>query len=72
MCPRFAFLLITRVASWLRLSRREEAWQTAEILLLRHQLAAELVSDSLVYRYNVGASPDGLAGAEATFSICSF
>jgi putative transposase len=39
MCLRFAFLLITRMASWLRLSRREEAWQTAEILILRHQLA---------------------------------
>jgi hypothetical protein len=38
MCLRFVFLLITRTASWLRLSRREEAWQTAEILLLRHQL----------------------------------
>src|ERR1035438_6769901 len=33
MCLRFVFLLITRVASWLRLSRREEAWQTAEILI---------------------------------------
>src|SRR4029453_13156463 len=30
------------------------------------------VSDSLVYRYNVEASPDGLAGDEATFSLCSF
>jgi putative transposase len=39
MCLRFVFLLITRVASWLRLSRHEEAWQTAEILILRHQLA---------------------------------
>src|SRR5438046_7745344 len=39
MCLRFVFLLITRVASWLRLSRREEAWQTAEVLILRHQLA---------------------------------
>ena len=39
MCLRFVFLLITRGASWLRLSRREEAWQTAEILILRHQLA---------------------------------
>ena len=38
MCLRFVFLLITRVASWLRLSRREEAWQAAEILILRHQL----------------------------------
>jgi len=32
----------------------------------------ELVSDSLVYRYNVAASPDGLTGDEGTFSICSF
>src|SRR6266576_788539 len=39
MCLRFVFLLITRVAAWLRLSQREEAWQTAEILILRHQLA---------------------------------
>jgi putative transposase len=39
MCLRLVFLLITRMTSWLRLSRREEAWKTAEILLLRHQLA---------------------------------
>src|ERR1039458_4927980 len=39
MCLRFVFLLITRAASWLRLSRREEAWKTAEILILRHQVA---------------------------------
>ncbi len=39
MCLRFVFLLITRVAAWLRLSRREEAWKIAEILILRHQLA---------------------------------
>src|SRR5690348_13692705 len=39
MCLRFVFLLITRVVSWLRLSRREETWKTAEILILRHQLA---------------------------------
>ena len=40
MCLRFVFLLITGVAGlgW-RLSRREEAWKTAEILILRHQLA---------------------------------
>src|ERR1035437_9796707 len=38
MCLRFAFLLITRVTAWLRLSRREDAWKTAEILILRHQL----------------------------------
>jgi hypothetical protein len=39
MCLRFVFLLITRTASWLRLSQREETWKIAEILLLRHQLA---------------------------------
>jgi GH15 family glucan-1,4-alpha-glucosidase len=32
----------------------------------------DLVSDSLVYRYNPSASPDGLTGNEGTFSICSF
>ncbi len=35
-------------------------------------ISRELVSDSLVYRYNVEASPDGLEGEEGTFSICSF
>src|ERR1022692_2649482 len=38
MCLRFAFLLTMRLAAWLRLSRREETWKTAEILILRHQL----------------------------------
>jgi GH15 family glucan-1,4-alpha-glucosidase len=32
----------------------------------------ELVSDSLVYRYNPEASPDGLTGSEGTFSLCTF
>jgi putative transposase len=36
---RFVFLLIMRLAAWLRLSQREETWKTAEILILRHQLA---------------------------------
>lgn len=36
--PAFVFLSITRLAAWLRLSRRE-AGKTAEILILRHQLA---------------------------------
>ncbi|MFF9410241.1 glycoside hydrolase family 15 protein [Streptomyces anandii] len=35
-------------------------------------LTEDLVSDSLVYRYDPGASPDGLSGEEGTFSICSF
>jgi GH15 family glucan-1,4-alpha-glucosidase len=35
-------------------------------------IGGELVSDSLVYRYNVEASPDGLDGDEGTFSMCTF
>jgi pentatricopeptide repeat protein len=31
-----------------------------------------LVSDSLVYRYDPKASPDGLQGSEGTFSLCTF
>jgi GH15 family glucan-1,4-alpha-glucosidase len=32
----------------------------------------ELVTDSLVYRYDPTASPDGLRGSEGTFSLCTF
>jgi GH15 family glucan-1,4-alpha-glucosidase len=35
-------------------------------------IGEELVSDSLVYRYDPEASPDGLDGDEGTFSICTF
>ncbi|MEV6175863.1 glycoside hydrolase family 15 protein [Streptomyces sp. NPDC052015] len=35
-------------------------------------LTQDLVSDSLVYRYDRVASPDGMRGDEGTFSICSF
>jgi GH15 family glucan-1,4-alpha-glucosidase len=35
-------------------------------------MSRELVSDSLVYRYNPAASPDGLRGDEGTFSLCTF
>lgn len=36
------------------------------------EMDKELVSDSLVYRYNPSASPDGLRGSEGTFTLCSF
>src|ERR1019366_4897618 len=39
MCLRLLFPLTTRLAARLRLSRREQTWKTAEILILRHQLA---------------------------------
>jgi GH15 family glucan-1,4-alpha-glucosidase len=35
-------------------------------------IGEELVSDSLVYRYDPCESPDGLDGDEGTFSICTF
>jgi pentatricopeptide repeat protein len=35
-------------------------------------MESELVSDSLVYRYDPEASPDGLRGSEGTFSLCTF
>jgi GH15 family glucan-1,4-alpha-glucosidase len=37
-----------------------------------HAMDGELVTDSLVYRYDPEASPDGLRGSEGTFSLCSF
>src|SRR5665213_2455084 len=38
MCLRLLYLFVTRMFAWLRLSRREESWKSAEILLRRHQL----------------------------------
>jgi GH15 family glucan-1,4-alpha-glucosidase len=35
-------------------------------------IGEELVRDSLVYRYNPSATPDGLEGDEGTFSMCTF
>ncbi|MFE2230447.1 glycoside hydrolase family 15 protein [Streptomyces kronopolitis] len=35
-------------------------------------IGANLVTDSLVFRYDPKQSPDGLDGTEGTFSICSF
>jgi GH15 family glucan-1,4-alpha-glucosidase len=36
------------------------------------EVERRLVTDSLVFRYDVDESPDGLDGREATFSLCSF
>ena len=36
------------------------------------RIEKELVSDSLVYRYRNEDKLDGLAGAEGTFSMCTF
>jgi hypothetical protein len=37
MCLRLLYLIISRLFGWMRLSRRDESWKSAEILLLRHQ-----------------------------------
>ncbi|MFI9504647.1 glycoside hydrolase family 15 protein [Nocardia sp. NPDC052566] len=36
------------------------------------RITEELVTDSLVYRYDPDAAPDGLQGSEGTFSLCTF
>jgi GH15 family glucan-1,4-alpha-glucosidase len=46
---------------------RDPMWQST----LR-AMDQELVTDSLVYRYDPEASPDGLRGSEGTFSLCTF
>jgi putative transposase len=47
MCLRFVFLLITRTASWLRLSRREGAWPKA-----RHHGLRLLVTPDTILRWH--------------------
>ncbi|MFJ5776950.1 glycoside hydrolase family 15 protein [Streptomyces sp. NPDC093094] len=49
------------------LSARDPRW-----LSTLEAMEQELVSDSLVYRYDPAASPDGLRGSEGTFSLCTF
>ncbi|WP_181771104.1 glycoside hydrolase family 15 protein [Amycolatopsis pittospori] len=46
---------------------RDPSWQAT-----LDGIENELVTDSLVYRYDPSASPDGLRGNEGTFSLCTF
>ncbi|MFF4399984.1 glycoside hydrolase family 15 protein [Streptomyces sp. NPDC001480] len=59
-----SLLLMPRVGF---LSPRDPDW-----LSTLDAMEEELVSDSLVYRYDPTASPDGLRGSEGTFNLCSF
>ncbi|MEU8588950.1 glycoside hydrolase family 15 protein [Streptomyces sp. NPDC048664] len=59
-----SLLLIPRVGM---LAPRDPAW-----LSTLDAMDRKLVSDSLVYRYDPTASPDGLRGSEGTFSLCTF
>lgn len=60
-----AALLLMPVVGFL--SPKDRRW-----LSTLDAMEAELVSDSLVHRYDPLASPDGLRGEEGTFSLCSF
>ncbi|MFD8749912.1 glycoside hydrolase family 15 protein [Kitasatospora sp. NPDC059577] len=59
-----SLLVIPRVGL---LAPRDPAW-----LSTLDAMDRKLVSDSLVYRYDPAASPDGLRGSEGTFSLCTF
>ncbi|MDI2127963.1 glycoside hydrolase family 15 protein [Yinghuangia seranimata] len=59
-----SLLLMPRVGF---ISPHDPAW-----LSTLDAMDEELVSDSLVYRYDPEASPDGLRGSEGTFNLCSF
>ncbi|MET7619790.1 glycoside hydrolase family 15 protein [Streptomyces sp. NPDC005408] len=59
-----SLLLIPRVRF---LAARSPGW-----LSTLDAMDRKLVSDSLVYRYDPMASPDGLRGSEGTFSLCTF
>ena len=58
---------LLRMATVGFITPRDPQWQST----LR-AMDQELVTDSLVYRYDPAASPDGLAGDEGTFSLCTF
>ena len=38
VCLRLLYLIVTKLIAWLRLTRHEQSWKSAEIWLLRHQL----------------------------------
>jgi len=59
-----SLLLMPRVGF---ISPQDPAW-----LSTLDAMRDELVSDSLVYRYDPETSPDGLRGGEGTFNLCSF
>ncbi|GGT62239.1 glucoamylase [Streptomyces atratus] len=59
-----SLLLMPRVAF---IAPRDPSW-----LSTLDAMDRRLVSDSLVYRYDPAASPDGLRGSEGTFSLCTF
>jgi hypothetical protein len=70
MCLRFVFLLTTRAASWLRLSRRKEAWKTCGCRkpVPPGQMALGIAVGS-VKRLSVGRAGLGSAGGGMIFGL---
>jgi pentatricopeptide repeat protein len=60
-----ASLLIMPIVGFI--SPKDPAW-----LSTLTAIEQDLVTDSLVYRYDPSAAPDGLRGSEGTFNLCSF
>ncbi|MFJ9643158.1 glycoside hydrolase family 15 protein [Streptomyces sp. NPDC101206] len=60
-----ASLLLMPVVGFL--SPRDRRW-----LSTLDAIEADLVSDSLVHRYDPELAPDGISGDEGTFSLCTF
>ncbi|WP_157156959.1 glycoside hydrolase family 15 protein [Diaminobutyricimonas sp. LJ205] len=58
---------LLRMAALGFISPTDPMWQST-----LEAMDGELVTDSLVYRYDPEASPDGLRGSEGTFSLCTF
>jgi GH15 family glucan-1,4-alpha-glucosidase len=58
---------LLRMAALGFISPTDPMWQST-----LEAMGGELVTDSLVYRYDPEASPDGLRGSEGTFSLCTF
>ncbi|WP_168626480.1 MULTISPECIES: glycoside hydrolase family 15 protein [unclassified Cryobacterium] len=58
---------LLRMAALGFISHTDPMWQST-----LEAMDGELVTDSLVYRYDPEASPDGLRGSEGTFSLCTF
>jgi hypothetical protein len=66
---KLIFLIVTRAASVLGLSRREAWWKDAEILMLRHQLAVAL-RERASRPFEVDVAGPGVAGPARRTSAC--